>query len=384
MYNYVCSSLLLTEARHGHAQEPHHQRRDGRVHLADAGEVHGGGPRLLLGPQRAVPGGGHRGEHRQGVQPPVVVVAAAARVLGAAQRPPHQRLQHHLLQPAGVHGPAQGRRQDRRVGPPHGVPVRRPGVLLREAVPQEQRALHLLLLQPALALPGPSGALRRRHGRRHADQQGQDVHIEHQPRRRAAGLPEAVPERLQPVPQVTRRRGRRRRPDGPGHARQAADRRVHRPADDLPVGAPVGVVRRACVAGAGRAGEGGRVQRAVLRAVGAGGGGGGAAGRLVPAGPRADVRDQPEQQRRRQGGRPDGVHGDQGHPGIHAQPPLRGRHRGRAVPQVHGARHRVHGAGGCQEPADRGGSHKVVTCDRSSTGLYTVDDRLLYCCIAFA
>jgi hypothetical protein len=68
------NSMLLAEERNGRSEEPDHQLRNGRVHLADAGAVHGGRPRLLLRPERALPGGGHRREHRQGLLP---VFAAA-------------------------------------------------------------------------------------------------------------------------------------------------------------------------------------------------------------------------------------------------------------------------------------------------------------------
>jgi hypothetical protein len=55
-------------------------------------------------------------------------------VLSAPERPSHQRLQRHLLPCARVRRQAHGR----------GVPVWRPGIILREAISYQKRALGLL------------------------------------------------------------------------------------------------------------------------------------------------------------------------------------------------------------------------------------------------
>ncbi|KAB8083101.1 hypothetical protein EE612_005202 [Oryza sativa] len=204
-----------------------------------------------------------------------------------------------------------------------------------------------------------------RHER--AREQGEDVHIEHEPSSRGSGVLEAVPERLQPVPQVTRRRGRRRRPDGGLHARQGG-RAPRGQEHDPAVGSPLRVVRRAGVTGGGGAGQGGRVRRAVLRAVDRGDRGGGAAAGVVQDGGRAGVRGEPEWQRRREEGRKDGVDGSEGHPGVHAGAPLRDGDRRRALRQVHRARHGDHGEGGGQERPDWSGPHEAVTCQLGDSG----------------
>lgn len=128
------------EEKHGDVEKPSDGLGNAGVRGTQAGELHGSRSRVRLGDQRARRGGGHRQGRRRGLpRPRAVAVVAAARVLGAPERPRLERLQHRLRPRAGGRRQAQGRRWGRR------VPVRRPRVLLREAVPLPERALGLLL-----------------------------------------------------------------------------------------------------------------------------------------------------------------------------------------------------------------------------------------------